>query len=247
METLAQLTTGHRHHGPIKIHASFTSVVGLDLTKGRCSVWSRHWPTGRSLWLKIAGMFLWSKTWLQNILDWLSLLHPYRKQTQPPSLLHVSFLTGNERLGSIPVTPDPNSSSKVATQNKIKPSNNRSRRSHPRLNKFVRRLHDMLIREKNSGIVEWRRGLLVLFSTDAFSKRILPKYFNTRNFKTFRRQVCISSKKTKSALFNIALKLHRFRSAHDCWIVLLLSFWYRSALPFLPTAELLRVCTRSII
>jgi len=47
----------------------------------------------------------------------------------------------------------------------------------------------MLVREKNSGIVEWRRGLLVLFSTDAFSKRILPKYFNTRNFKTFRRQL----------------------------------------------------------
>ena len=58
-----------------------------------------------------------------------------------------------------------------------------------RLNKFVRRLHDMLVMEKDSGIVEWRRGLLVLFSTDAFSKKILPRYFNTRNFKTFRRQV----------------------------------------------------------
>jgi len=58
-----------------------------------------------------------------------------------------------------------------------------------RLNKFVRRLHDMLQVEKDSGIVEWRRGLLVLFSTDAFSKKILPKYFNTRNFKTFRRQL----------------------------------------------------------
>jgi hypothetical protein len=58
-----------------------------------------------------------------------------------------------------------------------------------RLNKFVRRLHEMLKAEKDSGIVEWRRGLLVLFSTDAFAKTILPKYFNTRNFKTFRRQV----------------------------------------------------------
>jgi hypothetical protein len=58
-----------------------------------------------------------------------------------------------------------------------------------RLNKFVRRLHDMLKAEMNSGIVEWRRGLLVLFSTDAFAKTILPKYFNTKNFKTFRRQV----------------------------------------------------------
>ena len=58
-----------------------------------------------------------------------------------------------------------------------------------RLNKFVRRLHDMLQAEKDAGIVEWRRGLLVLYSTDAFAKTILPKYFNTRNFKTFRRQV----------------------------------------------------------
>jgi hypothetical protein len=59
----------------------------------------------------------------------------------------------------------------------------------PRLNKFVRRLHDMLQSEKDSGIVEWRRGLLVLQSTDAFAKNLLPKYFNTRNFKTFRRQL----------------------------------------------------------
>ena len=58
-----------------------------------------------------------------------------------------------------------------------------------RLNKFVRRLHEMLQSEKDSGIVEWRRGLLVLHSTDAFSKKILPKYFNTKNFKTFRRQL----------------------------------------------------------
>lgn len=58
-----------------------------------------------------------------------------------------------------------------------------------RLNKFVRRLHDMLVAEKDSGIVEWRRGLLVLHSTDAFAKSILPKYFNTRNFKTFRTQL----------------------------------------------------------
>jgi len=46
----------------------------------------------------------------------------------------------------------------------------------------------MLVAEKDSGIVEWRRGLLVLHSTDAFSK-LLPRYFNTRNFKTFRRQL----------------------------------------------------------
>lgn len=58
-----------------------------------------------------------------------------------------------------------------------------------RLNRFVRLLHDMLVAERDSGIVEWRRGLLVLHSTDAFAKEILPKYFNTRNFKTFRRQL----------------------------------------------------------
>lgn len=58
-----------------------------------------------------------------------------------------------------------------------------------RLNKFVRRLHDMLQAEKGSGVVEWRRGLLVLYSTDVFAKKILPKYFNTKNFKTFRRQL----------------------------------------------------------
>jgi len=58
-----------------------------------------------------------------------------------------------------------------------------------RLNKFVRRLHDMLVEEQHRGVVEWRKGLLVLHSTDEFAKKILPKYFNTRNFKTFRRQL----------------------------------------------------------
>eukprot|EP00536_Pseudo-nitzschia_multiseries_P000577 jgi/Psemu1/321683/estExt_fgenesh1_pg.C_70025 len=109
-------------------------------------------------------------------------------------------------VASIPVTPDPNSSSKSSRTENNKNNNvnnsssNRSKTTcskskgkrdcgHTRLNKFVKRLHDMLVREKHSGIVEWRRGLLVLFSTDAFSKKILPKYFNTRNFKTFRRQL----------------------------------------------------------
>jgi HSF-type DNA-binding len=58
-----------------------------------------------------------------------------------------------------------------------------------RLNKFVRRLYDMLCGETNSGIVQWRRGLLILLDTKLFAKQILPKYFNTRNFKTFRRQL----------------------------------------------------------
>lgn len=66
----------------------------------------------------------------------------------------------------------------------------KSKRTGPsRLNKFVRRLHDMLETEKDSGIVEWRKGLLVLHSTAVFAKKILPKYFNTQNFKTFRRQL----------------------------------------------------------
>ena len=58
-----------------------------------------------------------------------------------------------------------------------------------RLNKFVRRLYDMVKSEKDKGVVEWRRGLLVLHSTATFAKHILPKFFNTRNFKTFRRQL----------------------------------------------------------
>jgi HSF-type DNA-binding len=47
----------------------------------------------------------------------------------------------------------------------------------------------MLQAEKPNGVVEWRKGLLVLHSTNMFAKQILPKYFNTRNFKTFRRQL----------------------------------------------------------
>lgn len=68
----------------------------------------------------------------------------------------------------------------------IKPS---SPPGTPRLNKFVRRLYGMLEAEQGSGLVEWRKGLLVLYSTDNFAKKLLPQYFNTQNFKTFRRQV----------------------------------------------------------
>jgi hypothetical protein len=59
-----------------------------------------------------------------------------------------------------------------------------------RLNKFVRRLHDMLAKERGRGVVEWRRGLLILHSiNNVFTDEILPKYFNARNYKTFRRQL----------------------------------------------------------
>ncbi|KAL7470363.1 hypothetical protein ACHAXS_010589 [Conticribra weissflogii] len=47
----------------------------------------------------------------------------------------------------------------------------------------------MLALERENGVVEWRRGLLILHSIDKFTKVVLPKYFNTRNFKTFRRQL----------------------------------------------------------
>ena len=47
----------------------------------------------------------------------------------------------------------------------------------------------MLQAEKDKGIIEWRKGLLVLHSTAEFAKNILPKFFNTKNFKTFRRQL----------------------------------------------------------
>jgi hypothetical protein len=47
----------------------------------------------------------------------------------------------------------------------------------------------MLTQERSKGVVEWRRGLLVLYSIDKFTKQLLPKYFNTQNFKTFRRQL----------------------------------------------------------
>lgn len=87
---------------------------------------------------------------------------------------------------SLPVGPSSNPSPNLNTNFRIP----QSKRSGPaRLNKFVRRLHEMLLSEQSSGIVEWRKGLLVLHSTDAFTKQILPKYFGTKNFKTFRRQL----------------------------------------------------------
>ena len=187
MESLSSPATGLRHHGPIKIPLSPTSV-SLDLTKGmHCiALYRVHRPVVRSILLETDIMLRFVCAFHRSLLD----RHTYSRSKRNESLcLALMMFTDSVRLGSIPVTPDPNSSSKTIAPKKKKNNKDRSGRSHPRLNKFVRRLHDMLIREKHSGIVEWRRGLLVLFSTDAFSKRILPKYFNTRNFKTFRRQV----------------------------------------------------------
>eukprot|EP00529_Nitzschia_sp_RCC80_P018419 CAMPEP_0113500566 /NCGR_PEP_ID=MMETSP0014_2-20120614/32407_1 /TAXON_ID=2857 /ORGANISM="Nitzschia sp." /LENGTH=502 /DNA_ID=CAMNT_0000394931 /DNA_START=233 /DNA_END=1741 /DNA_ORIENTATION=+ /assembly_acc=CAM_ASM_000159 len=90
--------------------------------------------------------------------------------------------------GSLPMGP-PNMTISTPKKSHRRMSSSTSGGSSSRLNKFVRRLHDMLVTEKDGGIVEWRRGLLVLYSTTAFTKSILPKYFNTKNFKTFRRQL----------------------------------------------------------
>ena len=63
--------------------------------------------------------------------------------------------------------------------------------SPPRQTKFVRKLHTMLSQEgsKGKGVVEWRNGVLILLSIERFTEELLPKYFNTHNFKTFRRQL----------------------------------------------------------
>jgi len=86
-----------------------------------------------------------------------------------------------------PITIPSNPSQTITPTEPVEPLKKRS--GSTRLNKFVRRLHNMLKSEKDSGVVEWRKGLLVLHSTDKFTKFVLPKYFNTTNFKTFRRQL----------------------------------------------------------
>ena len=98
------------------------------------------------------------------------------------------FLQRHSPLGFVPLLFNPIDSPPSSPKST---RNTTMEKAHPRVrvNKFVRRLHDMLQAEKNSGIVEWRRGLLVLHSTDAFTKTILPRYFNTKNFKTLRRQL----------------------------------------------------------
>ncbi|KAL7538112.1 hypothetical protein ACHAXR_008295 [Thalassiosira sp. AJA248-18] len=89
------------------------------------------------------------------------------------------------KLENISLQPKSSKSSSAQPRSSSEPSTNATHR----LNKFVRRLHEMLTTEREGGIVEWRRGLLVLHSIDRFSKEVLPRYFNTRNFKTFRRQL----------------------------------------------------------
>ena len=54
----------------------------------------------------------------------------------------------------------------------------------------------MLVAEQTGKVVEWRRGLLVLHNIDEFANNVLHKYFNTRNYKTFRRQLNYYGKKS---------------------------------------------------
>eukprot|EP00978_Attheya_sp_CCMP212_P002171 scaffold4463_cov51-Attheya_sp.AAC.14 len=117
------------------------------------------------------------------------LAEPTGIENQPPSI--VSSIQSNSEINRGEAKPNcvtPVGSVDAVIQPTRKNSNS-SGNPPPRLNKFVRRLHDMLQSERQSGIVEWRKGLLVLHSTDAFAKTILPRYFNTKNFKTFRRQL----------------------------------------------------------
>lgn len=198
METLPSTSMGHHRSINILVSptiqakrifkspdkSSMNHVVGLTKQKIRMPRASPS-PTGMHCINRLKAIhhcFSWTQ-WNSSRLTH-SLTRALNETTLSCSTFH--YLAGDMEVASIPVTPDPYSFSKSTKANKNK---HRDGCSHPRLNKFVRRLHDMLVQEKHSGIVEWRRGLLVLFSADAFSKRILPKYFNTRNFKTFRRQV----------------------------------------------------------
>eukprot|EP00557_Chaetoceros_sp_GSL56_P012642 CAMPEP_0176479250 /NCGR_PEP_ID=MMETSP0200_2-20121128/1639_1 /TAXON_ID=947934 /ORGANISM="Chaetoceros sp., Strain GSL56" /LENGTH=297 /DNA_ID=CAMNT_0017875281 /DNA_START=281 /DNA_END=1174 /DNA_ORIENTATION=+ len=123
-----------------------------------------------------------ASAWEKNNALFSHYIHKERDpQNEPEPSLRSSNSPKNEESNlSIPFCPS----------NQHWLSVSKPKRSGPaRLNKFVRRLHDMLETEKESGIVEWRKGLLVLHSTALFAKKLLPKYFNTQNFKTFRRQL----------------------------------------------------------
>jgi len=114
------------------------------------------------------------------------------KTHAPPSAVPNSSkpATSAAAAGSAPTTPTAQSNKQAVVSSPPPPSSTVSTCvASLRLNKFVRRLHDMVKSEQDKGIVEWRRGLLVLHSTATFAKTILPKFFNTRNFKTFRRQL----------------------------------------------------------
>jgi len=119
-----------------------------------------------------------------------SVVTPRHEETS--SIEDYSSLSSQNKLILSKESRIPNQDRQTTTDDAVQSSKskiNRVSSNGTRLNKFVRRLHDMLESEQNFGVVEWRRGLLVLHSTDTFAKKILPKYFNTKNFKTFRRQL----------------------------------------------------------
>jgi hypothetical protein len=89
-----------------------------------------------------------------------------------------------------PDAPPPNPDDPPPVVSKKDPSHEEMDTRQIRPNKFVKRLHDMLVAEQGKGVVEWRRGLLILHATNSsFSGEILPKYFETTNYKTFTRQL----------------------------------------------------------
>lgn len=104
-------------------------------------------------------------------------LSPNAVTRTAPSILDPPKMTGIEQAAVVSSASFSSSSSGPVFQ------------TSARLNKFVKRLHDMLQAERGAGTVEWRKGLLVLHSTSDFAENTLPKYFKTKNFKTFRRQL----------------------------------------------------------
>lgn len=128
-------------------------------------------------------MFINHPDGIQNITNFASawqqhmVVNTYVPEQAPMQQYEPSVVSGDDKVPSLQQSPP------------LSPVVKQKRAGSARLNKFVRRLHDMLQSEEDSGIVEWRKGLLVLHSTDAFTKKVLPKYFNTKNFKTFRRQL----------------------------------------------------------
>lgn len=83
-----------------------------------------------------------------------------------------------------------------------------------RLNKFVRGLHQMLLDEKGNGIIDWDKGVLILHSLDDFSEKVLPRYFNTRNFKTFRRQLNYYGESLSFDLRMLSLRTAKLSSSY---------------------------------
>jgi len=125
-----------------------------------------------------------AESFLRNHVYHVGVQIPFEVYPTQISELRVVSPGGTEMKEELVLSPNPAPTNHVKCAAKPTPIS-----VNIRLNKFVRRLHEMLAFERESGVVEWRRGLLILHSIDEFTKVVLPKYFNTRNFKTFRRQL----------------------------------------------------------